>query len=168
MPLTDFELLPSDARLWVFGASRPLSSDEESTLLHDVDDFLNGWKAHGSPLTAARDWRYGRLLLVAVDERSMPPSGCSIDAMVQVLKGLEGRLGVTLVDNAPVWFSSHGEPRWATRSEFAALAKIGEVGPDTTVFDSSVTRVADVREGRWEVAASETWMKRAFFSAPSV
>ena len=168
MPLTDFELLPSKARLWVFGTSRSLSSDEESTLLSEVDEFLDGWKAHGSPLTAARDWRYGRLLLVAVDERSVPPSGCSIDAMVHVLKGLEARLGMTLVDNAPVWFSLGGEPRRATRPEFSELAKMGEVGPDTTVFDSSVTRVADVREGRWEVAASETWMKQAFFSTPPV
>ena len=136
--------------------------------MSEVDEFLQGWKAHGSPLTAARDWRYGRLLLVAVDERSVPPSGCSIDAMVHVLKGLEGRLGVTLVDNAPVWFRSGGEPRRVTRPEFAALAKADEVGRHTAVFDFSVTCVADVREGRWEVAASETWMNRAFFSAPSV
>jgi len=151
----------------VFGASRALSDGEESTLLSEVDAFLDEWKAHGSPLTAARDWRYGRLLLIAVDERSLPPSGCSIDAMVHVLKGIEERLEVTLVDNAPVWFQEGKEPRRVSRPEFSALAKSGAVGPETTVFDFSVTRVGDLREGRWEVPASQTWMKRAFFPKES-
>ena len=167
MPRIEFANLPADARLWVFGASRALSTGEESTLLSEVDAFLDEWKAHGSPLTAARDWRYGRLLLVAVDERSVPPSGCSIDAMVHVLKGLEGRLDVTLIDNTPVWFQEGEEAKRVSRPEFSALAKSGVVGPETTVFDFSVTRVGDVREGRWEVAASRTWMNRAFFPKAS-
>ena len=86
-----------------------------------------------------------------MDERSVPPSGCSIDAMVHVLKGLEGRLDVTLVDNTPVWFQEGKEAKRVSRPEFSALAKSGAVGPETTVFDFSVTRVGDVREGRWEV-----------------
>lgn len=170
MPRIDFHRLPDDARLWTFASSRPLTGAEEAALLREVDDFLEGWKAHGTPLTAARDWRYGRFLLVAVDERTAPPSGCSIDAMVRVLKGLEERLDATLVDYASVWYRGEGELRRTSRPEFSARARDGDVHLDTVVFDTTVTRVGDVRRGRWECPAREAWHARAFFeqdTAPS-
>lgn len=163
MPRIEFDALPDDARLWVFGAVRPLSDEEEATLLRTVDERLEDWEAHGTPLTCARDWRYGRFLLVGVDERSEPPSGCSIDAMVRVLKGLEERLGVGLTDHAPVWYRSDGEVRTVSRPDFRRLAREGEVDPETVVFDATVTRVGQVREGAWEVPARAAWHGRAFF-----
>ena len=76
MPRIPFSELPPDARLWAFPANRPLFPEEEARILEEVDTFLEGWATHGTPLTAARDWRYGWFLLVAVDESTAPPSGC--------------------------------------------------------------------------------------------
>jgi len=164
MPLTDFERLPDDARLWVFGTERPLSEKEEQRLLGEVDAFLEGWAAHGLPLTCAREWRHGRFLLVAVDPASEPPSGCSIDAMVRRLKELEQELGLVLVDASPVWWrGGAGEVRRASRGEFRRLAEEGQVTPETVVWDGAVTHVAQVREGEWERPAGRGWHARAFF-----
>lgn len=158
-----FPELPDDARVWVFASDRALSDAEERRLLDAVDRFLEVWNAHGAALGAARDWRHGRFLLVAVDESTAPPSGCSIDAMVQLLKELERDLGVTLVDNAPVWFREGDEVRRASRAEFLTRVREGIVGPETTVFDNTVMRVGDVRRGKWERPARESWHGKAFF-----
>jgi len=164
MPKIDYAALPDDARVWVFGTDRPLSDQEERTLLDQVDAFLDDWKAHGAPLTCARDWRHGRFLVVALDERSVPPSGCSIDAMVRVLKGAEAALGVSLVDKHPVWYRSGDEIRRADRAGFRELAEADAVGPDTVVFDQTVTRLGQVRDGQWERPARDAWHGRAFFA----
>lgn len=164
MPRTDFSAMPDDARLWVFSASRELSGDEKERLLDGVDAFLEEWKAHGVPLSCARDWRRDRFLLVAVDPRSEPPSGCSIDAMVRHLKGLETALDVRFTDNAPVMWLHGGGVRRAPRGDFARMATAGEVGPATTVFDNTITRVGQLRAGEWERPARESWHGRAFFS----
>jgi len=37
------------------------------------------------------------------------------------------------------------------------------VGPDTVVFDNTVTRLKDARLGRWEVPARESWHQKVFF-----
>lgn len=158
-----FSELPDDARLWIFGSGRPLDEAEERRLLDAVDRFLDGWKAHGTPLSAARDWRHGRFLLVAVDESTAPPSGCSIDSLVHLLKELEEDLGVVLVDNSPVWFQQGEEVRRASRAEFLARVGAGEVGPDTVVFDNTVIRVGALRDGEWEGPARESWHGKAFF-----
>jgi hypothetical protein len=165
MPLVSFDSLPDDARLWVFGAGRPLDEAEADALLAEVDRFLERWAAHGQPLTCARAWRHGRFLLVSVDERSVPPSGCSIDAMVRVLEGLQGTLGTSLVDHHRVWFRDEGDVECLDRAGFRKLVEEGRVSPNTLVFDNTVTRLGRLRAGDWERPARETWHRRAFFPA---
>jgi hypothetical protein len=163
MPRVDFDALPGHARLWVFAAERDLAPDDRRQLLDTVDAFLDGWQAHGHPLTSARDLRYDRFLLVAVDEQAAGVSGCSIDALVREMRRLEGRLGARLVDHGPVVYRDAGRIARAARDEFAELARTGRVTRDTLVFDNTVSRVDDLRSGRWEVPASAAWHGRAFF-----
>jgi hypothetical protein len=162
MPLTDFASLPSEARLWVFAADRPLSGDERVQLLTAVDAFLAQWKAHGHPLTVAREWKYDRFLLVAVDEASAGATGCSIDAMVRTLGDLERALQVQLLDHGPVLFRQGDGIERLSRPAFAALAKSGQISPETVVFNNTVTRIAELREGLWETPARASWHARAF------
>jgi len=162
MPVVSFEQLPPESRLWVFAADRGLSADERARLLEQVDAFLAQWKAHGHPLTVARDWRYDRFLLVGVDEMSAGASGCSIDAMVRTLGELEQALGVQLLDHGPVLFRRDDGIARLPRPAFAELARAGGVSGDTVVFDNTLTRVAELRAGRWETPARESWHARAF------
>ena len=163
MPMVPFEVLPDESRLWVFAVERTLVEADQENFLSAVDRFLETWTAHGVPLTCGRDFRRGRFLLVAVDETTAPPSGCSIDAMVGVLKDQERRLGLRILDNTPVWFVADGEVQRISRPEFSRLVEEGAVGPDTVVFDNTVTRLKDVRGGRWEGPARESWHQRVFF-----
>ena len=162
MPLVDFNELPDTSRVWVFGVSEPLSEINEATFLAVVDGFLEGWAAHGNVLMCGRAWRRGRFLLVAVDEASEAPSGCSIDAMVHLLKAEQQRMGVSIVDHTAVWYLEDDQVRRVTREVFKTLADAGSVDADTVVFDNTVTRLDRVREGGWECPASESWHGSAF------
>lgn len=163
MPRVPFDRLPDDARLWVFAASEAIPADAEADLLARVDTFLDGWNAHGHPLVGARDWRDGRFLFVAVDERSAPPSGCSIDALHRALKDFEDERGVGLTDHVDVVFRrDDGRVARATRPAFARLAREGEVGLGTVVFDTTITRKHEI-ERRFEVVARDAWHRRAFW-----
>lgn len=165
MPHVPFENLPDHGRLWVFPASRALTTDELATLTQEVDDFLATWRAHGAPLRAGREVVENRFLLVGVDVDAESPSGCSIDALVNRLRALGAERGLTLVDHAAVLWREGDEIRSAERGEFRALAASGAVTLDTPVFDTSLTRVDQARGGALERPASETWHGRAFFNA---
>ena len=97
MPVVSFETLPDAARVWVFGSEAPLTEDGTAALLRGVDEYLADWKAHGAPLTVAREWRDGRFLAVAVDQSTAGASGCSIDGLFRVLQQLAGAAGTSLV-----------------------------------------------------------------------
>ena len=138
MPRIPFDALPADARLWIFAASRSLSEDERRRVLAETDAFIDQWTAHGAPLSAARDLRHSRFVLVGVDERAAGVSGCSVDALVRRMGQLQSALGVELTDNAPVLFRRGEHIERVPRERFAELAAAGMVGPDTVVFDNTV------------------------------
>lgn len=163
MPRVPFDALPDHARVWIFAAERPLGADDQAALLADVDAFLDQWAAHGAPLQAGRDLRYDRFLLVAVDERAAGVSGCSVDALTRQLREHERRLGMALLDNAPVHYRAGETVERVSRAGFAELAASGAVTPDVVVFNNTVPDLGDVRAGRWEVPARQSWHNRSFF-----
>ena len=163
MPGVPFEQLPEDARVWIFAAERPLAEPEQQRLLAEVDRFIDQWGAHTVPLTAGQDLRYDQFLFVAVDQRTAGPSGCSVDALVRQMKALQQELAIELVNHAPVLFRRGEGIERVPREVFADLATSGEVSLGTTVFNNTLTSLADVQAGRWEIPASASWHAQAFF-----
>lgn len=164
MPQVPFESLPDDARLWIFAVQDRLEPRDVAQVREAVSGFLEEWAAHGDPLTAGYAWVEDRFLLVAVDQRTVPPSGCSIDALMRTLKAVEARTGKRLVDHGPVYVRSEtGEVIRMSRKDFRDSATRGAVTPDSRVFDTTLTSLGAYRAGRMEVPARESWHGGAFF-----
>ena len=157
MPVTTFDKLPDDARVWVFGSSAPVDETDALKLLAAVDTFLLQWKAHGHPLTCARDWRDEHFLAVGVDQRTEGASGCSIDGLFRSLKELETSIGSSMVAGGRVFFrDSLGFVHCITRQEFEAMSRRGEANGGTPVFDTTVTTAGAYRK-LFERPASSGW-----------
>ena len=163
MPRVAFDSLPDHGRLWVFPATQTLTSAQSDAFMKAVDTFLESWVAHGVPLRSGRELKDDRFLVVGVDVDAEAPSGCSIDALVKRLRGLGAELSVSLIDHAPVWYRSEEDIRTVTRAEFRTLAESGAVGPETHVFDTSLTTIGSFRAGELERPAAATWHAQAFF-----
>ena len=157
MPLVPFETLPDSARVWVFGSDRPLSEEATQTLMTAVEQYLAEWNAHGEPLTAAYEWRFGRLLVIGVDQRTAGASGCSIDGLFRVLQKLEPQLGARLLGGGRVFYrDNHGEVQSAERHELKAMLDSGAIRENSVVFDTSLTDLGSLREG-FERPARKSW-----------
>jgi hypothetical protein len=157
MPIVPFDSLPDDARVWVFGAERPLTPAESTRLLGVTDAHLERWAAHGAPLTSARDWRDDRFLTIAVDQRTAGASGCSIDALFRQLQALERELSLSIVGGGRVFYrDAAGAIRAVDRADFTTLAETGGVTPETIVFDPTVATLGAWRAG-FERPARQSW-----------
>lgn len=157
MPQVPFHSLPSDARVWVFGAANELTQPASERLLDAVDGFLTQWNAHGSPLTCGREWRDGRFLAIGVDQSATGASGCSIDGLFRTLARLEPELGTSLLGGGRVYYRDNdGGVNATTRKGFADLTRVGRIGPDTPTFDTSVTTASAWRE-QFERPVRESW-----------
>ncbi len=149
--------LSDDARLWIFGSNRTLVGPEARRLADATETFVRDWAAHGEGLTASFEWRYDRFLLIAVDERRAAASGCSIDALTHHVRELERAFRIELLDGSRVWYRGDGAIRCVGRTEFHERAKRGEVSRESIVFDLGVQSLAELRSGRWELPAGESW-----------
>ena len=158
MPIVPFEELPDASRVWVFGSDRALAGDELDRLLGEVDRFLGQWKAHGIPLTSARDWRDEHLLTIGVDSTQENASGCSIDGLFRVLQAIERPLGTRLVGGGRIFYrTADGSVHATDRARLSELLASGAIDAETTVFDTSLTTAGEWRE-RFETPARDSWM----------
>jgi hypothetical protein len=144
--------LDGHARTWLFGISPSLDEPRSKRLLDTVDQFLDEWAAHGTPVTSARELLFGSFLAIAVDERS-ETSGCSIDRMFGLLRQFERDLGVAVLDANRV-FVRHADGRIEALSR-ADFRNRGDL--HTTVFDTTADRLAEIRSGHWIRQAQDAW-----------
>ena len=159
MPIVPFESLPDASRIWVFGSDKPVTGPAAQRLLGEADRFLENWTAHGAPLRCARLWRDDRFLVIGVDQSDAHASGCSIDGLFRSLQGLEREIGARLVGGGRVFYRDHsGVAQSADRSELDRLVSSGEVGPNTVVFDPSITDLGEWR-AKFEQPARKSWLK---------
>jgi hypothetical protein len=154
--------LNDDAYVWVFGVSPRLDEAESAAFLSRIDLFLDQWAAHGTPIRSARELRDGSFLIIAADSGG-ERSGCSIDRMFGTLQQLEREHGVKILDPARVFFR-HGDGRVdaITRAEFREKGDL-----HTIVFDTTVERLGDIRQGAWEKKAEESWHQELLRSRAS-
>lgn len=157
MPVVPFETLPDSSRVWVFGSDKPLDEAATTALLKGVDEHLADWKAHGAPLTVAREWRDGRFLVVAVDQSTEGASGCSIDGLFRVLQELERTIGANLVGGGRVFYRDPNGVQCVSRTQVAQVAASGGITKDSVVFDPAITDLGTFRSC-FERRAKESWV----------
>lgn len=150
----NMDQLSNDAYVWIFGISPSLDAEKSDALLGQVNSFLENWAAHGTPIPGAAEVREGSFLVVAADEQR-EKSGCSIDRMFGTLRQLERELGVAILDSNRVFFRDADGVRAVGRSEFRNAATA-----ETPVFDVTVERLGDVREGGWVKPAAQSWHRQ--------
>ncbi|MBU6324456.1 MAG: hypothetical protein KJS92_03125 [Bacteroidetes bacterium] len=84
--MSQLELLPPHARLWLFLADQPLSQNQELRLRHELSAFTGNWKSHGHSLSAGFEILHRQIIVIAVDQQAEAPSGCSIDKAFRLLQ----------------------------------------------------------------------------------
>ena len=158
-----FDQLPPHARLWVYPSSRPLTAGEEELVHRTLTGFVGAWAAHGHPLRAAFQVADAQLILLAVDEAAAGASGCSIDASVRMLRDLEQRLGVVLLDRGRVVIRKDGALQFCAPAALRAAVADGTLAPATMVVNTTAGTLGEWR-AQPETAAARTWLNRYFMA----
>ncbi|MCL6266256.1 ABC transporter ATPase [Flagellimonas myxillae] len=157
--LVDFETLPDTARIWIYQSNRSFSPEELEEINQALSQFLNEWTAHGSTLQAGFEVKYKRFIVIGLDQSQASASGCSIDASVHFIQGLEQKYGVELMDRMNVSFKQGEYIAYKSLKDFKKMAKAKSISKNTTVFNNLVANKLEYSE-HWEVPASESWHSR--------
>lgn len=157
--LVPFDNLDDRARIWIYPASRKFSVEERTQIAEQLDLFLTNWSAHGASLTAAYEMPYDQFIVIGVDERDQPASGCSIDTSVRLIQQLETSFGLQLLDKMNVCYKQDKVINYMPLKEFRKLAKSPKVNLKTIVFNNLVVDKTEYQQ-LWEVPAYDSWHAR--------
>jgi hypothetical protein len=156
-----FENMPSEARVWVYQASRNLNITELAKTEEVLAAFTDEWNSHGHGLSSSFKVFYNRFLVLAVDETAYGASGCSIDKSVNLMKELEQTLGVSLLDKTQIAYLQNNEIASIDfRNVKTAIAE-GNFNADTIIFNNLVDSI-DKLNSSWKQAAGDSWLARHF------
>lgn len=161
MKTKKFDSLPDHSRIWIYQSPREFSSDELQSIIKKAESFLEIWTSHGAAMDAGIAVLHKRFIIVAVDERTAPPSGCGIDKSVKFIKDISSELNIDLLDRMNVAFRKGDHVESLTLSEFEEAVRSNKISLDVRVFNNLVDQ-----KGRlvtdWEVPASQSWHNRFF------
>lgn len=156
-----FDQLPATARVWIYQASRPLTSAETVGLLPTLAQFAEQWTSHGRQLLASAEVLHQHFLVVGLDEGIAGASGCSIDASVHFVAQLEQQLGLELLEKSRLAFLQNGTVGLLDRREMKAAVANGTITADTFYFDNTLSDKGEL-DSHWPRPAGQTWLARYF------
>ncbi len=148
-----FEELPSHSRVWVYQASRQLKDTEVKRVEELAASFIIEWTSHGKMMDASIRVYHDLFIVIAVDEKSAPASGCGIDKSVHFIKGVEKEFNIALLDRTVVAYRENGGIKLCPISDLSKLP------PSAIIFNNLVSSKGEL-ENSWEQKAGESWVSR--------
>jgi len=146
-----FTEFPDDSRVWLYQTNRPLDDEEIKLINNKMSSFIKEWAAHGNQLWGNAKVLNPYFVVVAVNDKLTPPSGCSIDASVKKIQELGKLLDVDFFTRMKLTIEdSQGNINQVDFSEISSLDK-----QNILIFDPLVQKLRDLREN-WPCPISES------------
>ena len=98
---------------------------------------------------------------MSVDESKLGASGCSIDRSVRILREIEIKLNLNLLDSGKVAYMDGENVRVALLPEIKNLVSTGSLKSTSKMFNPSVNKISDLNE-QWLIEADKSWLKKYF------
>ncbi|MDD3721891.1 MAG: ABC transporter ATPase [Lutibacter sp.] len=157
--LVNFDSLEETSKIWIYQSNRAFTENEIAEIIPNIESFIGIWKRHGEDLKASYQIKYNQFIVIAVDENYNEVSGCSIDALVNLIKQFEQKFTVDLTNRLNISFKDNDNINVVSLADFQHYAKQQKITPNTVVFNNMLTKKADFAQN-WEVTADKSWHKR--------
>jgi len=154
-----FDHMPDEARVWIYPSNRTFLESELELIRDSLEQFIAQWTAHNQVLEASYDLPYNRFIVLAVNQKKVSASGCSIDTSVRFIQQLESEFELVLLDKMNVTFKQGDFLAHKPLDEFIKMAKARSVSGATIVFNNLVNTVGDYKHF-WEVPVQDSWHSR--------
>jgi hypothetical protein len=164
IPFSDIDF---QSRVWIYQADRKLTDEEVGIITQTLKASLDGWEAHGKPLTASGKVFEHRFVVIAVDENDELPSGCSIDKSVHWIQAIGDSMQINFLDRSLAYVGADHEIHTVPVPKIKQAVTDEILLPSTIIFDNQVTTKAQWMN-HWKTAAADSWLNRYFGQKSSV
>ena len=154
-----FNLLPPNAKVWIYQSDSNLSSKDVELIEKEVKFFLNNWSSHNKEIESSFEIRYNRFLIIGLNENINLASGCSIDKSVNFIKNLQSILKVNFLNRLDVAYKIGNEINSISLLEFQTMIKENKLSKDSIVYNNMID-TKKLYLNNWETTIENSWHKK--------
>lgn len=161
MKLNYQSLLPEDfhesSRVWIYQSSRLFTMQEALEIEDRLEQFLEGWQTHGTPVKGFGTLLFGQFVVLIADETATGVSGCSTDSSVRVIKKIEVDFSVSMFDRQMLAFLSKEKVQLIPLAQLNYALDNDLLSPNTLYFNNIVTTLGDLKQ-KWIIPIKNSWL----------
>ena len=154
-----FNLLPLNAKVWIYQSDSNLSSKDVELIEKEVKLFLNNWSSHNKEIESSYEIRYNRFLIIGLNENINSASGCSIDKSLNFIKNLQSILKVNFLNRLDVAYKIENEINSTSLLEFQNMIRENKLSKDSIVYNNMID-TKKLYLNNWETTIENSWHKK--------
>ncbi|MDC3051114.1 ABC transporter ATPase [Bacteroidota bacterium] len=160
--LVSFESLPKNSRIWIFPSSEEIDFRTKIKIRERLVKFISDWTSHNKNIQASFELPYNRFIVIALNQNLQNASGCSIDALMNLIQIFEKEFNLILLDRMNVLYRDKTKKiEYLTLKDFIVKVKSKSINSKTVVFNNLVINKEEYMKS-WEVPALNSWHSRYF------
>lgn len=160
--LVSFESLPKNSRIWIFPSSEEIDFRTKVKIRERLVKFISDWTSHNKNIQASFELPYNRFIVIALNQNLQNASGCSIDALMNLIQIFEKEFNMILLDRMNVLYRDKTKKiEYLTLKDFIVKVKSKSINSKTVVFNNLVINKEEYMKS-WEVPALNSWHSRYF------
>ncbi|CAN5485396.1 hypothetical protein BH10BAC3_BH10BAC3_11370 [soil metagenome] len=146
-----------NSRVWIYQGSRIFGLSEALQLESILEDFVENWKSHGTPVKGYANLLFGQFVVFMADETAAGVSGCSTDSSVRVVKEIENLFGTSMFDRLTLAFIKESKVQMLPLQQINYAIENGFINQDTIYFNNLVQTKKDLLNN-WLVPVKNSWL----------
>lgn len=148
---------PPDSRVWIYQSNRLLSLSEALQVESLLNQFIQHWTSHGSPVRGYAQLFFGQFVVLMADEQQLKVGGCSTDSSVRMMQELGKALCVDFFNRQLLAFLVKDKIELLPFPQLNYALEHQFISPDTIYFNNLVATRADL-ETEWLIPLRESWL----------
>ena len=163
MDLDIAQHLPEDfsdnSRVWIYQSSRLFFMSEAFQLEDMLKEFVADWKSHGATVKGFANLFYGHFIVLMADESATSVGGCSTDSSVRLIKTIEEKFNVQLLDRQNLAFIIKDKLQLLPLNQLQYAVQNNFIEADTLYFNNTVLTKKDLVE-KWIIPVKDSWLAK--------
>jgi len=157
------ELLPADfnneSKVWIYQSSRLFGIAEAFEIENLLEQFVQNWKSHGTPVKGYANLFYGQFIVIMADETATGVSGCSTDSSVHIIKQIESIFKTDLFNRQLLAFYIQEKVQLLPLTQLQHAVHNGFITGETLYFNNLVATKEQFMQ-KWLVPVKNTWLRK--------
>lgn len=147
------------SRVWIYQCSRLFFMSEALQIEEILENFVDGWKSHGTPVKGYANLFFGQFIVLIADEEQAGVSGCSTDSSVQIIKTIEKQFKVDMFDRQTLAFIIKNKVQLLPLSQLNYAVENNFLNGDTTYINNTVSTKKELVEN-WLIPVKNSWLAK--------